>query len=234
MRPKQSDVKLMISIVNPEDSTALTAAINGVTRCMHFAFIGHGTARSHLIDYLGLGSPEKTVVLSIIPSALEKLLLSTVSNKIKLYMVGKGISFTTPITALSSLIANAITTGVTRDKGANMKNDNKYELIVASYALDFSDRVIEAARQAGASGGTVVHARSLASTGVEQFVGITLQKDTEILFIIAKQDVSRDIMRAIQDSAGLKTKGTGTVISLPVDCLAGIGTTSEQADIIKD
>ena len=46
---------------------------------------------------------------------------------------------------------------------------NKYEMILAIVNAGFSETVMEAAKEVGARGGTVIHARGTANKEAEQF-----------------------------------------------------------------
>ena len=227
-RKQQNKIKLMVSIVDPKKAPGVAEAVNGVTRCLNFAFLGRGTARPNVRDYLGLAESEKSVVVSVIPESHEKRLLAAVAETLKLYLVGKGIAFTMPLTSVSSLMAGAIAVDSPVKEGGSKMNNGLYDLVAAVYNLEYSDKVLEAARSAGAVGGTLVHARTLSSAGVEQFVGVTLSEETEILLILTRRDSRNAIMQAIRDVAGLKTEGCATVLSLPVDALVGIGVSGDE------
>lgn len=54
-----------------------------------------------------------------------------------------------------------------------------FELILALTNRGCSDEVMAAARLAGATGGTLLHARMLGSQEAEHFLGIQLQKEKE-------------------------------------------------------
>lgn len=218
----------MIAIVNPGDAVPLTQALSETTRCLHFSFFGKGTARESVRDYLGLSEAEKTVVVSVIPEALEKKLLTVAAETLKLFLIGRGIAFTVPLTSVSSLIAGAIAAEADKKEGGKKMNVGLYDLVAAVYNQEFSDKVLEAARGAGAVGGTIVHARSLSPEGVEQFVGVRLSEETEILLILTRRESRNAIMQAIQSVAGLKTEGVGTVLSMPVDALVGIGVSGDE------
>ena len=86
----------------------------------------------------------------------------------------------------------------------------------------FSGTVMEAARAAGASGGTVLHGRGIGSREAEEFFGITIQPEKEIVILLANREQKAGIMRAIQSAAGLRTEARGILFSLPVEHLAGL------------
>ena len=79
------------------------------------------------------------------------------------------------------------------------------------------------ARPAGAAGGTVLTAATLGDKKAEQLIGVTLQKETDVLLILAKNDGKDAITEAILKKVGLKTDGGGVVFTLPVDSIAGVG-----------
>ncbi len=223
--------KLMISIVNRGEETNLTDALGEEARLLHYTFLGRGTARSNILDYFGLTALEKSIVATVIPASMEKRLLTVAVETLRLYLVGNGIAFTVPLTALSALIANAVTTDVPNQKTTakgGKKMNVQYELIAAVYDQEFSDAVLEAARGAGAVGGTLLNARTLSAEGVEQFIGVRISHESEILLVVTEKERRNDIMQAIRDRAGLKTGGRAIVISLPIDALVGIGTVSDE------
>ena len=111
-----------------------------------------------------------------------------------------------------------------------MKEDTRmYDLIIAAMQSGFADDAMNAAREAGAAGGTLIHATTLNNRKAEQLIGITLQQETEILMILTKREGKLPIMRAIQETAGLKTDAGGVLFSLPVDNLIGVGSMSPDA-----
>ncbi|MBC8535849.1 P-II family nitrogen regulator [Feifania hominis] len=98
----------------------------------------------------------------------------------------------------------------------------EFELIVTIVNRGFSDSVVKAAREAGAQGGTILHARG---TGVHEdatFFGITIQPEKEVVLTLVPRAERAEIMRAICREAGLDTPGCGLSFSLPVSAVAGI------------
>ena len=108
-----------------------------------------------------------------------------------------------------------------------MDGERTHELIIVALENGFAEEAMEAARAAGAAGGTLVHAMTLNNAKAEQLIGVTLQKETEVLAILTKKEGKLAIMNAIRDAAGLKTDAGGVLFSLPVDNLVGVGAASE-------
>ncbi len=105
-----------------------------------------------------------------------------------------------------------------------------YKLIVTIVNRGFCEDVMEAARGAGARGGTVFNARGTGSVPHTIF-GMIIEPEKEVVWIVAKTEQCKDIMLAIYEKAGLKTPGSGIIFALPVDDV--IGLTPMQAEEIK-
>ena len=101
-----------------------------------------------------------------------------------------------------------------------MTQESTYELIVAIYEKGYTDLVMDAAREAGARGGTTIHAKGTGA-GAEKFFGMTLAEEKEMVFIVSHVDKKKDIMRAIMQHAGVESKAHALVFSLPVSETAG-------------
>ena len=236
MKKKQGDkrVKLLVSIINKADQEKLTDTINQLATAMHFSGIGHGTARSHHKSYFGIDDVEKRVTFSLIPSYLEKQLLGAVSRELKLYLFGRGIAFTTPLSSISSIVEEAVLSTPDREQGKTAKAQSKekkimHELVIAVVNEKYSDEALDAARAAGATGATIFHTTSTNNAKVEQSMGTALSDETESIFILTTTEYKAKIMEAIRDSAGLKTEGGAIIFSVPVDELVGIGRFDNEA-----
>ena len=100
----------------------------------------------------------------------------------------------------------------------------KHEVIFCIVNAGFSDAVMDAAKEFGARGGTVIRARGTANQEAEKMFGITVQPEKEAVMILVKSEIKDDILHALYKAVGLKTPGQGIAFSLPVDNVVGIAT----------
>ena len=233
-RNVQPRLKLLVGVVASGDGAEVAEICNSVGAALSYSFEASGTARTAVLDYLGLGESAKQVIISLIPESAEKAILDGIQKEMELYLVGKGICFTLPLTVVSSIVANGLLKGALQDKsngreGRMTAETRKYDLIVAAVESGYADEAMNAAREAGAAGGTLIKAMTLNNRNAEQLIGVTLQQETEILIILTKCEGKLPIMRAIQETAGLKTDAGGVLFSLPVDNLIGVGSMSPDA-----
>ena len=105
---------------------------------------------------------------------------------------------------------------------------NGYEMILCIVNAGYSELVMEAAKEEGARGGTVIHARGTANKEAEQFFHIAIQPDKEIVIILVSSEIKDNVLHAIYKNAGLKSEGMGIAFSLPVDEVVGISKASAE------
>lgn len=222
--------KLLVCIIKKEDELALTQACNECCVALHFSALGHGTAKSNYMSYLGLDDIEKRLVYSLIPNYCESAVLRAINRKLRLYLMGNGIAFTIPLSGISSIVSNAILSTPLRDDAAEaQKNtpekerEHMHELIVAVVNQKFTDKVLDASRAAGATGATILHTKSVNNKQAEQLIGTSFTKETDTIAFLTTHQYKATIMEAIRETAGLKTDGGAVLFSLPVDSLVGIG-----------
>ena len=110
-------------------------------------------------------------------------------------------------------------------------NATPYTLIVAIAESGCTDIVMDAARSAGARGGTVVHAKGTANDKITSgFFGVTVASEKEMVYIVTKRQDRDTIMKAIMENAGQHTEAKAVVFSLPVDSVVGLRSLTDQEE----
>lgn len=239
-RTQHDRVKLLVCILGRENEIALSEVANEFCVSLTFSTIGFGTAKSHYMSYLGLDEIEKRVVYALFPSYVEKPLMRSINKRLKLYLMGKGIAFTIPLSGISNIIARSILTpqgqgikenGTISPRTARLTEKERkkmHEIIVAVVDQKFTEVAVDAARSAGATGATMLHTRSLNNAQAEQLIGTSFSQETDTLLFLTTEEYKTKIMEAIRDAAGLKTEGGAIIFSLPVDSMIGIGRFEEE------
>ena len=100
--------------------------------------------------------------------------------------------------------------------------DTAHQLITVIANQGNIDLIMNAARSAGAYGGTVIHAKGTGIEAADRFMGVSLAAEKEMIFIVAKTEQKNTIMKAIMEQAGLESKAKAIVFSLPVTDTAGL------------
>lgn len=107
-----------------------------------------------------------------------------------------------------------------------------YEVVFCIVNAGYSDVVMDAAKEVGARGGTVIHARGTANKEAEKFFQITIQPDKEIVMILVPTDIKDNVLHALYRDAGLKTAGQGIAFSMAVDQVVGLTESNGSAATI--
>ena len=102
-------------------------------------------------------------------------------------------------------------------------NENAYELILCIVNAGFSETVMDAAKEAGARGGTLLRGRGTANREAEEYFHINIQPEKEIVMILVPTDIKDSVLQSVYRAAGLNTAGQGIAFSLPVDRTVGLG-----------
>ena len=97
---------------------------------------------------------------------------------------------------------------------------DEYKLIITIVNRGFSEVVMDAALEAGARGGTVLHGRGT-SRHTHTVFGIKIEPEKELVLIAVKRGECRKIIEAVSEKAGLGTPGSGICFALPIEDVLG-------------
>ena len=188
------------------------------------ATVGYGTAANEVLNFFGLDSSEKIVFFHVVTDATWKTIKKSLQKEMHIEYPRMGVAFIIPMSSMGGKKAlSYLTSGQEFVKGEETTlKETKYELLVVIANQGYSELIMDAARSENAGGGTVVHAKGTGTYKAEQFLGVTLVPEKEMLFIVAKTTQKAAIMRAIMDKAGLNSPAKSIVFSLPVTDTAGM------------
>ena len=189
-----------------------------------FLTLGYGTATNDVLDYLGLDSIEKAVAYSVVEEETWQTVKKELQKKLRIDAPGGGIAYITPLSSvggkktLDFLLENP---DYVKKEESALKNTD-HDLIVVIAEQGYTNIIMDAAREAGAYGGTVVHAKGTGMAAAEKFMGITLSEEKEIIYIVTKTEGKNAIMKAVMDKAGYESKAKAICFSMPVTDTAGL------------
>lgn len=100
--------------------------------------------------------------------------------------------------------------------------NSQHEAVFCIVNEGFSEEVMDAAREAGATGGTVLHANGTASIEAEKAFGVTVQPHKEIVMILVDVKIKEAVLKSLYEAVGLQTAGQGIAFTLPVAEVVGL------------
>ena len=180
------------------------------------------------MDMLGLDGIDKRIMMSMMPKVCADDTLKKMKKKLHLGMPNTGIAFTLTLSGSSGHVVQLMeavreeTGKMTEERNEVGVKEYQYSMIMAIVNQGYSEEVMDAARPAGASGGTVFHSRRAGNEESLKFWKIHVQQEREVVLILAQKEDKLAIMQAIGQKCGMQSPAQGVVMSLPVDEIAGL------------
>ncbi|MBP3347679.1 MAG: hypothetical protein J6L92_02885 [Clostridia bacterium] len=222
MGTEQTRIVMMLSILGRGKGKSYISMLNSKGIRYHMQSVGYGTASSEMMDILGLGSNNKDVVVSYATDRVVGDFVAEYSKNLDTTSRYGGIMMVLPLSAINRLTAEVISRADknTTEKGNDndMKSEHKHYVIFITVNQGFSDEVMQTARKAGSTGGTVIRARLAGDEKFEQLGDADdISEEKEIITILAPENTCSQIMEAVNKEFGLMSKARGIVCSVPVE-----------------
>lgn len=230
---KQHAPRMVILITREEDKKKLEELFDTLRIPMCYQCRGKGTAPTEMLDIFGLSGTTRLITVGILPKFLVKDLERAAEDQLSFHRRGGGIALTIPVTGLQNPVFQMLNDEArenlrqhikerTEQDMAEVKKRMDYVVIWVSVVSGYSDEVIDAARAAGAKGGTVLRGRQRNSERVSQRLGVSMQEERDFVMMVVPRKKKGEIMSAITSACGLSTKAHGVIVSLPVDDVIGL------------
>ena len=231
-----SELYLMATISDRNQSRRFLAFYKEYGISVTFLTLGRGTAASEVLDAFGLEASEKAVQFAVVTAAEWKKVKKGLEQEIKIDIPGTGIAFVTP---LSSIGGKRQLRFLTEDRGFEKEEESSlkgtdYELLVVIANQGYTDVIMDAARKANATGGTVIHAKGTGMETAEKFLGVSLAAEKEIILIVTRKKQKNAIMKAMMEQTGLDSKEKTIIFSLPVTSTVGLRMYIDEMDMDEE
>ena len=221
-------MNFVISIIKPECADVLSGIFDELNLPVKLTLPAYGTAVKSMLELLGIDSSERRVMMNIADGDQTKNLITKMKHGIHLGVPGHGIVLAVPITSIGGGKTVEYLKGDGRSAKYSPPAQYLNELIIAIANVGHTDDVMNAARAAGARGGTVIHAKGTGINDVQKFMSVSIADEKEIILIVSPAAVKSEIMSSILKKAGPDTESGAIVFSLPVSEAAGFAVLNEQ------
>ena len=213
----------ILTIIDPAAESLLTKICVELEIPVSIVFHGRGTAIKSMLDLLGIESHERRVFIAIADGEKSKRYIEEQKKKLHLGVPGHGITVAVPVKSVGGGQAVSYLSG--SGTGAKYTRPEKfdYELVMAIANAGTTDIVMNAARAAGARGGTVIHGKGTGSGDAQKFHHISIADKKEVVLIVAAAEIKSAVMYSILEKTGPGSAAGTLVFSLPVSEAAGFG-----------
>ena len=216
-------MNFIISITSPEALPVLTGICGDMDMPLNVTLSGKGTAIRSMLDLLGIESNLKRIMLSVANEEKTREFITRQKRQLHLGVPGHGIVIAVPVKSIGGGKTVAYLRGEDGTAKYTPSLNYAYELIVVIANEGRTDTVMNAARAAGARGGTVLHGKGTGSEAAMKFLNISIADEKEVILIVAPTAEKTAIMSEILKKAGPDTDAKAIAFSLPTSTVAGFG-----------
>lgn len=183
-----------------------------------------GSARDKTLSALGIERALKVVFCTVATESDADEINKGLIKETNITERGNGFSLTLPLDGIGGESGKRYLLGdkpLEKKENGKMEEKSKYVLLTIIADKGNVDVVMDAARAAGATGGTVLSAKG---TGAEiaKFFGVAISEEKELIYVVTRREDRDGIMKAVMEKAGRDSDAHGVVFSLPVETVMGI------------
>jgi nitrogen regulatory protein PII len=234
--------KLLVTIVKKGMASKLVKASRKAGAQGGTILFGKGTGVHEHASFLGIPiEPEKEIILTLVKEDLLEPVMEAIEKEGKLRKPGSGVGFVIEaslVAGISHLAGLPLMNGTpdqengdsTPDRNGEekeyddkMENQSvKYDLIVTIVNKGMSDIVVDASKQAGAEGGTIVYGRGTGIHEQARLFSIQIEPEKELVLTLIVREKTEQVLNAILHAAELDKPSKGIAFVLPVERTVGI------------
>lgn len=219
--------RLMIAIVKRGHSRHVIAAAKKAGADGATIVYGEGIGRNEKPTFFGLpATHEKDVIFIATDGSNETAIASAVSSSGKLGKPGYGLGFTIHLDKLLGVPHLRKETGL--QKGVNLmeKGYQDFQLIVTIVNTGDSQKVIKAAADAGAEGGTILNGRGTGVNEQRTFMNFTIDPEKDVILTLVPSSYVDKVVSNIEQAVDLNAPGRGIAFLIDVENVFGVNHSS--------
>lgn len=98
----------------------------------------------------------------------------------------------------------------------------QFKLIMAMVKPHISDDVVDAMKEEGATGATIIPARGTGIHEAKSFFGLSIEDQTDIIVFLVEEHTVENLLDVIHKAGKFDEPGTGIAFVLPLDHAIGL------------
>lgn len=210
----------LLSIVERDKGNKLIKELEKLNIKVNFQCVGLGTAPTEMMDIFGLGSKDKDIIISLGSKNTVKDMMANFGTSFESHTKYGGLMIILKASGINRILSEILSFNNDKnsEKGnGSMKNEHHNNLIIISVNEGYSEDVMQVARKAGATGGTVIKGRL---ANIEQFAELgknDVDDEREILCILAPLKISAQIMDDVNKEYGITSPANGILVAIPTE-----------------
>lgn len=179
--------------------------------------IGKGTIQNPILNFFSLYDERKEIVILGVDVAQTESIIDKISNEFEFQKPNHGILFSISTCVMldsqSSFCVNEF-----YERGVN----NMYHLITAIVNKGKAVEVVNASRQVGATGGTIINARGSGGKDTVKIFNMEIEPEKEVVLILTESSNSESVVSEIQTQLQMDKSGNGVIFVQTVNHVKGL------------
>ena len=181
--------------------------------------IGRGTVKSATLNLLGIKSQKKIVVNILLEKEKAIKALDFFAKELQLYEPGHGIVYTSPVTIADQIINKK---QGTLNTVQGIEGESMFKKLTVVVNRGMAEDVMDIARKAGATGGTILHGRGTGSEFTTKFFGMEIEPEKELVMIIMPSDLIDKVVNNLFYELHLDMADKGILFVEPIVEVRGL------------
>lgn len=177
-------------------------------------FFGRGTIKSKLLEFLELSDIQREIVIMGARYPVVDETIQALSKELALHKPGHGIVVTIPMGALFGTHLDLECTQ--QETEAKEVSEPMYQGIFTVVDKGQAEGVVDAAKSAGARGGTIINARGSGIHETEVLFAMPIEPEREVVMIVAARNISDGVIRSIRERLHLDEPRHGIMFVLDI------------------
>jgi nitrogen regulatory protein PII len=173
--------------------------------------IARGTVKSKLLEALDLTDLRRELVLMAADRDTARGAAARIAEELRFDRPNRGIAFTIPLESVLGAHMGAEGAAPAENRA---EETYMYQSIFTIVDKGAAEAVIDAARGAGARGGTILHARGSGIHETEMLFAMPIEPEKEVVLILAETGLTDAITGAIRAALHIDDPGRGVIFTV--------------------
>ena len=180
-------------------------------------FLGKGTVRNRILELLGFDEVKKEIIVMLSDAGLEGKIHAEIGEKFQMARANYGIMFSLPVKKVIG-----VSYCPSPEDRMGVRAGMEYEVIFIIVDRGLADEVVDAAKDAGAPGATIINARGSGAHEDSKFFGIHIEPEKEIVLLVVKRENTEAIIESVKNKVEIDKPGGGIIFVLDVNKTTGL------------
>ena len=206
----QSGLAFAVAVVDVGKGEKILSLFREEHALLDYVCMAHGTARTEMLDLLGIGETAKAVVFCLAASGQAQRILNRLGKELQMRYPGRGIAFTIPVSGIGRRWHSLLTQADEQEEiRMNKSEQTGFDVVAVVMERGYTNVAMDAAR-------------GIAENEVKRFFGIEIQAEKEIVFLVVKSAEKQQVMTELMRAVGTRTRSHGLILSMPVSDAIGL------------